>query len=131
MNEKILVALAGLTVLITGNYAAAHHGRASYSNEMITLEATVTEFKFINPHVQIYFDVINEAGEVEHWQGELTAPNKLARGGWTKNTLQPGDQIQINGRPARNGGHAIVIYGIVMPDGQSIPIWEQLGVPLF
>ncbi len=125
MNEKILVALAGLTVLITGNYAAAHHGRASYSNEMITLEATVTEFKFINPHVQIYFDVINEAGEVEHWQGELTAPNRLARAGWTKSTFVPGDQLQISGAAARNDGHSVAIREIIM-DGKALPLRESV-----
>lgn len=131
MRTSILILAAGLAAVIASGSSLAHHGRAAYSDEYITLDATVTNFRFVNPHSQIYFDVTNEAGEIEQWQGELTAPNKLARGGWTKNTLQPGDQIQINGRPARNGGHAIVIYGIVMPDGQSIPIWEQLGVPLF
>ena len=92
MYERILVILAGLGALIVGDHAFAHHGRASYSEEIVTLEATVTDFRFINPHVQIYFDVTNEAGEVEHWQGELTAPNRLARAGWTKSTFVAGDQ---------------------------------------
>ncbi|MGI9259519.1 MAG: DUF6152 family protein, partial [Gammaproteobacteria bacterium] len=107
MYKRILLSLAGLITLIVGNYAVAHHGRASYSEEMVTLEATVTEFRFINPHVQIYFDVTNEAGEVEHWQGELTAPNRLARAGWTKSTFVAGDQLQISGFAARNDGHSV------------------------
>ncbi len=118
--------IAGLTTLLVASTTLAHHGRASYSNVDITLQATVTEFRFINPHVQIYFDITSESDEIEHWQGELTAPNKLARGGWTKSTLSPGDEISISGRAARNGGQSVVINEIIMPDGALIPLWEVL-----
>ena len=114
-------------VFLLAESALSHHGRASYSRDVVTLQATVTEFRFVNPHVQIYFDITNEAGETEHWQGELTAPNKLARGGWTKNTLQPGDEIRITGRAARNEGRSVAINEIVMPNGESIPLWEVLN----
>ena len=114
------------TAFLLSASALAHHGRAVYSTDIITLEATVTEFRFVNPHVQVYFDITTEAGEIEQWQGELTAPNKLARGGWTKNTLQPGDQIRITGRAARNDGHSVAINEIIMPDGEAIPLWEVL-----
>ena len=127
MRTKYLIFwMAGMTALLAGTAASAHHGRAAYGNENVTLQATVTEFKFINPHVQIYFDVTSEAGELQHWQGEMTAPNKMARGGWTKQTLLPGDEIRITGRSARNGGHSVVINEIIMPDGESIPLWEVL-----
>lgn len=119
-------ALIASILLATPFTIEAHHGRASYTDEIITLDATVTEFRFVNPHVQIYFDITNEAGETEHWQGELTAPNKLARGGWTKSTLKPGDQILISGRAARNSGHSVAITEIIMPAGDSIPLWEVL-----
>lgn len=125
MYERILVILAGLGALIVGDHAFAHHGRASYSEEIVTLEATVTDFRFINPHVQIYFDVTNEAGEVEHWQGELTAPNRLARAGWTKSTFVAGDKLQISGFAARNDGHSVAIREIVM-DGQVLPLRETV-----
>lgn len=118
-----------LTLGLAVSAAFAHHGRASYTNEVISLDATVTEFRFVNPHVQIYFDITNVDGEIERWQGELTAPNKLARGGWTKNTLQPGDQIRITGRAGRNEGHSVAINEIIMPDGQAIPLWEVLDAP--
>ena len=124
MRTKFLFLLT--TAFLLSVSALAHHGRAVYSTDVITLEATVTEFRFVNPHVQVYFDITTEAGEIEQWQGELTAPNKLARGGWTKNTLQPGDQIRITGRAARNDGHSVAINEIIMPDGEAIPLWEVL-----
>ena len=115
-----------LTAALTAASAFAHHGRAAYTTDIVTMEATVTEFRFVNPHAQIYFDVSGETGDVEHWQAEMTAPNKLARGGWTKNTLQPGDRIRISGRAARNDGHSVAVTEIIMPDGTSIPLWEVL-----
>ena len=124
MRTKFLFLLT--TAFLLSASALAHHGRAVYSTDVITLEATVTEFRFVNPHVQVYFDITTEAGEIEHWQGELTAPNKLARGGWSKNTLQAGDQIRITGRAARNDGHSVAINEIIMPDGEAIPLWEVL-----
>ena len=124
MKTKFLFLLT--TAFLLSASAFAHHGRASYSQDIISLEATVTEFRFVNPHVQVYFDITTEAGEAEHWQGELTAPNRLARGGWTKTTLQPGDQIRITGRAARNDGHSVAINEIIMPDGEAIPLGEVL-----
>ena len=121
----ICLACAALVVL-AGSPAGAHHGRASYSDEIVTLDATVTEFRFVNPHVQIYFDITNASGALEHWQGELTAPNRLARGGWTQDTLKPGDRIRISGRAARNAGRSVAINEIIMPDGTPAPLREVL-----
>ena len=125
-TKNFSLLIAGLTTLFVVSTTLAHHGRASYSNEEITVQATVTEFRFVNPHVQIYFDITSEEAEIEHWQGELTAPNKMARGGWTKSTLNPGDEIKISGRVARNHGHSVLINEIIMPDGERIPLWEVL-----
>ena len=116
---------AALTLLMAAP-AFAHHGFASYSRDVITVQAKVTEFHFINPHVQIYFDITNDAGEIEHWQGELTAPNKLARAGWTKTTFKPGDMLQISGEVARNGGHSIRIREIITASGESLPLFESV-----
>ena len=123
MKPKLLSVLSGLTAVAIASSAWGHHGRASYSNDIITLDATVTDFRFVNPHVQVYFDVTNEAGEIEHWQGELTAPNRLARGGWTKTTFQPGDKIQITGYAARNDGKSVAIREILLENGEPIPMY--------
>jgi hypothetical protein len=125
-TRGLILGFIGAAVVLASSIASAHHGRAAYGRTEVTVQATVTEFKFINPHVQVYFDVVGEDGELQHWQGEMTAPNKMARGGWTKQTLKPGDEITISGRQARNGGHSVVINEIIMPNGESIPLWEVL-----
>lgn len=105
--------------------ALAHHGGAAFDQtEMLTFSGTVTELSFANPHVLVYFDVTKD-GATEKWSGWLTAPNKLARAGWTKRTLNPGDQITIGGRPHKGGSHILQIQMLVGPDGKELPRFEN------
>lgn len=116
--------------MIMGTAALAHHGRGAYDDDvLVSLDATITEFRFINPHAQIYFDVVGEDGEVQHWQSEITAPNRLARGGWTKTTLKPGDKVKIMGAHARNGSNAVRALEIILSDGTSVPPWTAGILP--
>ena len=120
------VSAIAIVVVIGSAPTLAHHGFAAYTNETRTVQATITNFRFVNPHVQLYFDVENETGEVEHWQAELTAPNKLSRGGWTKSTLKPGDEVQITGQVARNGGRSIRIRELRKAGGEPLSLREVL-----
>src|ERR1700688_3256278 len=126
MKAKLFAVVAALALLIVVAPVFAHHGTAAYdTGNALTFKGTVTDFRFINPHCQIYFDVKNDKGEVEHWQGELTAPNKLARAGWTKHSLNPGDQITVTGAMGKNNAHALTIRKLVGPDGQSMQLVED------
>ena len=127
MKQKFFVIVAlGTAIAATCLPAFAHHGSAAYeTNNTLTFKATITEFRFINPHCQVFFDVKNDRGEVEHWQGELTAPNKLARAGWTKGSLNPGDQVTVSGLPGKNAAHSLWIRKLVGPDGQPMQLSEE------
>ena len=124
MRAKLIVtAVAALAVFSSPLFA--HHGAAAYEKTPVTLKGTVTDFRFVNPHCQVYFDVQNDKGELEHWRSELTAPNKLVRAGWTKRSLKPGDQITVTGPMGKNGGHAIWIQKLIGPDGQPMRLAEE------
>jgi hypothetical protein len=125
-THSLMHIAAGVAALFLGANSHAHHGAAAYTDEIISLQGTITNFRFINPHVQVYFDITNAAGQTEPWQGELTAPNKLARAGWSKNTLQPGEQVSISGRAGRNGGHSLWITKLTKADGQEMPLFETI-----
>ena len=121
----VFVCLA-VTLLVSSVSVFAHHGNAAYDTQnSLTVKGTVTDFRFINPHCQVYFDIKSNKGEVEHWQAELTAPNKLGRAGWTKHSLNPGDQITVTGFPGENGGHSIWIRKLIGPDGQPMQLSED------
>jgi hypothetical protein len=104
----------------------AHHGTAAFdTTKVVTVKGTMTEFRFINPHVRLLFEVKNGKGETEQWQAELTAPNKLSRAGWDKETLKPGDIITATGYITKDGTHMMWIDKLIGPNGQNLQLHED------
>ena len=103
-------ALAG--AVGAGAPAAAHHGTSvNYDQRStITIEGTVTEFHWRNPHSTLFVDVADEAGNVTNYAIELPSPTLLARGelGWTRRTFKPGDHIEFKVHPSRTGAPVVL-----------------------
>jgi hypothetical protein len=97
--------LCSLAYCLFSTPATAHHGTSNYTGvtETVTLEGTVTEFSWSNPHVFVLFDVKDNNGNVVHWAGEMNSPGVLKAAGWSKTTLKAGDQIKVTLRPNRFG----------------------------
>ena len=116
---KNLLLASFITAALFGSPAFAHHSPESHYvvSELITVTGVVTKFRLINPHARIYLDVTASDGEVQHWFAEGNASAILRRRGWDKDTLQPGDVIEITGNPARDGGHKMDWKLIVTEDG--------------
>jgi hypothetical protein len=105
------------TAVLGAAPAAAHHGASAYDLEQtVTVTGTVTEFRFVNPHVLIYVSTADAGGRERVWAGELTSPNRMARLGgtvkWHKDLLAPGDVVTLTGRPARNGAPALLLTAV-------------------
>ena len=135
--------LANLLVsgtFLTSMSLSAHHGGSLYeaAGETTTLRGQVTKFQFVFPHVLIYFAVQGENGEIVEWSGELTNPNRLARGvggggasnnvRWTTETLQPGDVLEVMGNVARNGAPSIRLRRVMSADGRVLLGGNEDGV---
>jgi hypothetical protein len=98
-------ALSLLALLIGASTlpASAHHAfSATFTDEDITVEGTVTKFRFVNPHVVAEFTVTGEDGTQTDWALESMAAGAFKRRGWTRTTLKPGDVIRVSGKAARN-----------------------------
>ena len=123
MRRKFIrVCAVAFGVLMIAGVGFAHHGTAAYQEDkQITVTGTVTGFDFANPHALVYLDAKQGDGTIAKWQGELTSPNHLVRAGWTRNSLQPGDQITISGLPAKKGARSMWIRKIVKADGTELP----------
>jgi len=116
-RKALTSAAAGLLLLAAP--LLAHHGTANFDlTRTVTVEGTVKDFQYINPHVQIYFECKDDKGQPDPWQAELTAPTKLARAGWTKHTLKPGDKIIATGNPAKSGAHTLWLRKLTGPAGE-------------
>jgi hypothetical protein len=125
MKRVFVIALAMIVLGSLSSTVVAHHGGAALDQDQtVTFKGTVTELTFTNPHVLVYWEVAKD-GAMEKWSGWLTAPNKLARAGWTKMTLKPGDQIEVTGTPHKGGSHILQIRKLVAPDGKALPLSEN------
>ena len=96
----ILITLSFLTI---GTPMFAHHGTAGVYDftHRITTKATVTQYIWANPHVQIYFTLKNDKGEEQTWGVETVSPGNALANGWTKNSFKAGDQLLVSFVPAK------------------------------
>jgi hypothetical protein len=123
LKNSRMVSLALLVGIMTiASVAFAHHGTANYdTSKTVTVKGTVTDFQFINPHVLISMDGKDEGGKLQKWSGELTSPNRLSRGGWTKSSIKLGDTLTISGYPTKSGTPEIWIQKVVLGSGEELP----------
>lgn len=124
-KNAVLLTVAGcLASLAFAAPALAHHSfSAQYDSEkVVNLSGTVTNIEWQNPHVYLYIDVEGANGEIQEWALEMGAPAVLTRTlGWTRSTLQIGDQIKVEGRAARDGSNLANARTVTLASG------EQLG----
>lgn len=120
---KTLALFAALTfaTLLVSSAVLAHHGEVNYDTDhLVSVKGTVTDFQFINPHVQVFMDVKSDKGEIEKWSGEARSPSMLVRvGDWTKTTLKPGEGITMFGFQSKNGAKVLRLKKIVTADGRE------------
>ena len=82
----------------------AHHSFAAEydSNKPVTVKGVVTKLAWVNPHAYVFVDVKDESGKVTAWSFECLSPNALARQGWNRNSLKPGDVVTVDGYMAKD-----------------------------
>ena len=118
--KMILPALLALGVL-SGGAVRAHHSFAPYEPTLqIKLSGVVTEFKWVNPHVYIDMDTIDEkTGARKHWLVEGASTSILNRAGWKFNMIKPGDRITVIVSPLRSGEPGALLKQITLADGRK------------
>ncbi|MGX7895315.1 DUF6152 family protein [Tsuneonella sp. HG222] len=119
ITKRALAALS-LAALAATAPLAAHHSFAMFDRaKPIKIKGKVREFQWVNPHTWIQFTVMQNGKPVE-WSIEGRSPNVLARRGWSRKALQPGDDLTLTIYPLKNGkpGGAIVL--VEFADGRKL-----------
>jgi hypothetical protein len=131
---SLFALLAAVVMICTPVFA--HHGTGvSYDNsKTFTVKATVTEFRYANPHPQIFFDVKDDKGNVVHWTGEIAPnPTQLQQDGWGRKrseaALAPGTDVTITLSPSRLGTPVALVQKIVNTKGEAVLGAIGLGAP--
>ena len=110
--------LVSLLVLSSVTVSRAHHSfSAQYdAAQQVTLRGFVTKVEWRNPHAYFYLDVDDGQGNVNQWAFEMGAPIVLQRRGWTRNSLQIGDIVEVNGARARDGSMLVNATAVLFPE---------------
>jgi hypothetical protein len=117
---KMLRSLLVLSLVALTPPVSAHHSYSMFDmTRTVILDATVTRFKWQNPHAFIEADVAARGG-TERWSIEMTSPNNLAQAGWRRTSLKPGDRIKLHVHPLRSGARGGAYAGVILPDGSSL-----------
>jgi len=68
----------------------------------------------------VYDEKQDKSGKVETWTVEFAGRLNLMEGGWTVETVKPGDRIKVTGNPARKSDRQIAFRRIVKADGTEL-----------
>ena len=103
----LITAAVALSVL-AGVSSRAHHAISAKFDDTKpqTLTGIVTSVDWANPHVHVFMNV-KTGNDLVNWAVELESPIDLQNSGWSRDSVQPGDNITVQGIAARNGSRQV------------------------
>jgi hypothetical protein len=124
MRTKLVMAICitGLAISGWGSCAWAHHAFAAEfdANKPVNFKGTIKKMEWINPHSWLHVEVKQPDGTLVNWAIEAGTPNVLFRRGFTKDTLQPGIEVLIDGYQAKDGSRRANGRDLTLPDGRQL-----------
>jgi hypothetical protein len=113
--------LAAIAVAVSAIPALAHQSFSMFDAATAkTVEGTVKEFQWTNPHSWLLMMVPNTEGQAEQWAIEMGGPQGLARQGWAPKTLRPGMKVKTVIHPLRDGSNGGQFMAVTLPDGTQM-----------
>jgi hypothetical protein len=102
-SALVLTALGGVAAGISS--VAAHHSTTMFDHsKTLTIDGTVVELRWVNPHVSLSIDgTLKDSEEKGVWVMEMTSPGNLVRaGGWSRSSVKAGEKVQVDFSPLRD-----------------------------
>jgi Family of unknown function (DUF6152) len=121
MKHTIAAWTGVLAIGVAAVPVAAHHSPVMFDmTKSVTIEGTVVEFSWTNPHSSIQMDVPNANGQMERWGVEMGSPNSMVRAGWKSTIVKPGDRVSVTVRPLKSGERGGMFMSIKLADGRVL-----------
>jgi hypothetical protein len=121
MNVKAL-SLAAIAVAAFATPAFAHHSFAMFdAQKTVTLQGTVKEFEWTNPHSWLRVTVNDEkTGKPLLWALELSSPARLITMGMKADSVHPGDSVSVTFHPMKDGTRGGQFIQATLPGGKQV-----------
>ena len=117
MTSRLVTgAVAGALLTVTLG-AWAHHSAAQYDfGQTVKIEGVVKELRIANPHTALFLEV-NDAKGKRVIEFEAHSRNNVYRRGWRPDMVHPGDTIDIEIAPLREGGDGGYVKNFILKNG--------------
>jgi Family of unknown function (DUF6152) len=115
-------AIAAFTMPAVTMPAVAHHSFSMFdAQQTVTLDGTVKEFEWVNPHSWLRV-VVNDktTGQPAVWVLELSSPSRLVTMGLRADSMKAGDAVSVTFHPLRNGSRGGQFIQAVLPGGKKV-----------
>jgi hypothetical protein len=121
MNWKV-VSLTAVAATTFAASALAHHSFAMFdAQKTVTMQGTVKEFEWVNPHSWLRFTVNDEkTGKPVVWAIELSSPGRLVTMGMRADSVRAGDQVSVTFHPMKDGTRGGQFIQAVLPGGKEV-----------
>lgn len=123
--KRVLPTLLLLSATLVIPAAWAHHRWPVNMNVPVTVQGTVTNFDWSNPHPMISIDVSLDDGSTEVWQIGGPALNRMEARGWSADTVKPGDTITGTGFQFLDGSKIIRLERVMLQDGTELLVYAR------
>jgi hypothetical protein len=119
MNKLLAaVSIAALSVATQAPPALAHHSGSMFDpTKTVTLEGTVKEFQYTNPHSWLQIVVVGADGKPVEWGFESEGPSTLLRAGIKAKSFMPGEKVTVTCHPMKDGRTAGSLMSVTKADG--------------
>ena len=116
-----LTALIATIVLAATAPLIAHHGAATFdTGKELTMQGTVTEWVWSNPHCFLKFDVTEKDGTVRHWTVKTNNPPDMVNRGWSRRSFKGGEKVKVVVEPVKSGNPVGRLLNVTFADGKIL-----------
>jgi hypothetical protein len=120
---KRLSAAAILVSIAAGTPAFGHHSFSMFDgSKTLSITATVKKFDWTNPHVYIDVVVTGADGAPQTLSLESPSVSILTGLGWTRTSLQAGDQVSLVYNPMKGNAPGGALVTVTTPAGKVLGV---------
>ncbi len=107
----------------------AHHAESLFDRSQVqTVDGTVTEYLWANPHTNIYLTVTQPDGRHNIAIYEGGPAIGMRRSGWTRTSVAIGDKLTLSYYPRRDLKPGGQLIAATLTDGRTLR-WQTSGAP--
>ena len=120
--HRTVVSLAAIVTAAIAAPAFAHHSFAMFdAQKTITLQGTVKELEWTNPHAWLRIMVDDaKVGRPVLWAFEMSSPGRLVTMGMKANSVHSGDKVSVTFHPMKDGSRGGQFMQATLPNGQAV-----------